>query len=114
MVERRKQKRLTLDESFTVHFQGEPCRVANVSLAGLGVTFIGGEDWPESITFEYSLFQEANQKKLVQCNTVWECAMVFFKNGRENIIRKRGLEFMDQTSVAVDELCCCLADMACN
>ena len=114
MVERRKHKRLTLDEHFSVHCQGEPCRVANVSLVGLGVTFVGGEDWPESITFEYSLPQEANQKKLVQCNTIWECGMVFFKHGRENIIRRRGLEFIDQKSMDVDELQCYLTDMACN
>jgi len=112
MVERRKQKRLTLDELFTVHCLGEPCRVANVSLAGLGVTYLGDEDWPENITLEYSLPQEANQKRLIQCLTIWECGMIFYRHGHEHIIQRRGLEFVDQRSVAVDELHCYLTDTA--
>lgn len=104
MIEKRKQKRLTLDKSLTIHCLGEPCRVADVSLTGLGITFISGEDWPENITLEYSLPQQANQKRLVQCRTVWESGMPFYKTARGVTIRRRGLEFVESGSGAVHEL----------
>ena len=111
MVEKRKQKRLILDESFNIYCLGEPCRVADVSLTGLGITFICGEDWEENITLEYSLPQEAKQKRFVPCHTLWESGMVFYKTGHEQIIRRRGLEFIKPGSVAVDELHCYLTTM---
>lgn len=104
MMGKRQKDRLTLDKSFTVYCLGESCRVANVSKAGLGITYIGGEDWPESITIEYSLPQDEIQKEHIQCRTVWESTMLFHIVGTRDIIRRRGLEFVDPGSRTIDKL----------
>jgi hypothetical protein len=104
MTGKRQKDRLTLDKSFTVYCLGESCRVANVSKTGLGITYIGGEDWPERITLEYSLPQDGTQKEHIHCRTVWESEMLFHMVGSKVIIRRRGLEFIDPESETIDEL----------
>ena len=104
MTCKRQQDRLTLDKSFTVYCFGEHCRVANVSKTGLGITFIGDGDWPESITLEYSLPQDEIQKKHIQCRTVWESTMLFHRVNARVIIRRHGLEFVEPGSQTIDEL----------
>ena len=104
MAEKRQQDRLTLDKSFTVYCLGEPCRVADVSKTGLGITFIEDEGWSENITLEYSLPQDETKKKHIQCRTVWESTMLFHKIGGKMIIRRRGLEFVDPRPRTIDEL----------
>ena len=107
MTEKRQQDRWTLNKSFTVYCHGEPCRVADVSKTGLGITFIGDEDWPESITLEYSLPRDEIKKtpvQHIQCRTVWESTMLFHKVAARKVIRRRGLEFVDPRSQTVDEL----------
>ncbi len=104
MMGKRQKDRLTLDKSFTVYCLGESCRVANVSKAGLGITYIGGEDWPESITLEYSLPQDEIQKEHIRCRTVWESTMLFHMVGTREIIRRRGLKFVDPGARTIDEL----------
>lgn len=104
MDDKRKHKRLTLDESFTVHCLGEPCRLADISLTGLGITFIGEEDWPENIMLGINLPQEADQKRFIQCRTIWESGMVFQKVTHGVTVRRRGVEFVNPGSTAVDDL----------
>jgi len=104
MNEKRQQDRLILDKSFNVYCLEEPCRIADVSRKGMGITFFGGEDWPENITLEYSLHLDDVQKRYIQCQTVWESTMLFRKPITEITIRRRGLEFVDQSSWAIDEL----------
>ena len=102
--DKRVQQRYMLDDSFTILHQGEPCRVVDISIAGLGISYIGGEDWPEKITLEYSLAGDTGRKRLVKCRTVWESSMDFFKTRGEEIVRRRGLEFIEKGSGDVDEL----------
>ena len=102
--EKRQQKRYILDKSFTLHHLGEPCRVVDISETGLGISYIGGEDWPERITLEYSLSPESETRKSVTCRTVWESRMDFYKTRREEVVRRRGLEFMEPNTGEVDEL----------
>jgi len=75
--------------------------VADVSQAGLGITFIGDEEWPEILTLEYSLSQKPNEKKLVRCRTVWESSMVFYKVDMQVSVRRRGLEYVEPGIEAV-------------
>ena len=103
-AEKRLKNRLTLDDSFTIHHQGEPCRLVDISVTGLGISYLGGEGWPEKITLEYSLAPEAERKRLVMCRTVWESSMEFYKIRSKNTVRRRGLEFIEPGSEDVDEL----------
>jgi hypothetical protein len=103
-AEKRIQRRILLEDLFTLHHQGKPCRVVDISVTGLGISYISGEDWPEKITLEYSLNQESGQKRLVQCRTVWETTMNFYKTRTEEVVRRRGLEFIEQGSGDVGEL----------
>jgi hypothetical protein len=104
IAEKRLRNRLTLESSFNVFHKGSPCRVADISPSGLGVTFIGGEDWPENLTLEYSLGSADGRMGLVTCRTVWETSMDFYKARNEEIVRRRGLQFVDPDSSDVEEL----------
>lgn len=104
IAEKRMRNRLTMESSFNVFHKGSPCRVADISSSGLGVTFIGGEDWPEKLTLEYSLGSVNGRMGLVTCRTVWETGMDFYKTRNEEIVRRRGLQFVDPDSGDVEEL----------
>ena len=103
-AEKRRQSRLTMYDSFTIHHRGSSCRVVDVSLSGLGVTFIGGEDWPEDLTLEFSLSPDSERMKSVKCRTVWERSMDFYKARNDEKVRRRGLKFMEPGSGEVEEL----------
>jgi hypothetical protein len=104
ITEKRMKNRITVESSFNVHHKGSPCRVVDVSRSGLGVTFIGGEDWPEKLTLEYSLGSHSGRVGMVTCRTVWETSMDFYKARNEEIVRRRGLQFVDPHSSDVEEL----------
>ena len=102
--EKRRQGRITMDDSFNIRHKGNQCRVVDISGTGLGVTFIGGEDWPKNLTLDYSLTPEAKQVKSIKCRTVWESSMDFFKARSDEKVRRRGLEFIEPGSGEVAEL----------
>ena len=105
ITEKRMKNRLTMESSFNIHHKGSPCRVVDISSTGLGVTFIGGEDWPEKLTLEYSLgSSDSGKVGLVTCRTVWETSMDFYKARNEETVRRRGLQFVDPDSGDVEEL----------
>ncbi len=104
MSERRKQERLNLEEYPALIYQGETCQLVDVSMAGLGITFISDEDWPENITLEYSIPKESGRKRLLHCHTVWETSSDFYTLGSKKIIRRKGLEFVDPRSEDVGKL----------
>jgi hypothetical protein len=104
ITEKRIKNRLIMESSFNIHHKGSPCRVVDISSTGLGVTFIGGEDWPEKLTLEYSLGSEKGRMGLVTCRTVWETSMGFYKAPKEETVRRRGLAFVDPDSRDVEEL----------
>ncbi len=100
MDERRKQERLNLEEYPALIYQGETCQLVDVSMAGLGITFISDEDWPENIALEYSIPKESGRKRLLQCHTVWESSSDFYRVASKTTVRRRGLEFVDPDSAA--------------
>ncbi len=104
MAEKRKQERQNLKWSHTLIYQGEACQLVDVSMAGLGITFISDEDWPENIILEYSISKESGRKRLLQCHTVWGSSLDFYGFGSKKIIRRRGLEFVDPRSEDVEKL----------
>lgn len=110
--EKRLKARVTMEDSFNIHHNGDPCRVVDISLSGLGVTFLGGKDWPEELTLEYSLDPEFERSGLVKCRTVWESSMDFYKPRKEEIVRRRGLEFMEPGSEDIKELHSFLKNLA--
>lgn len=93
-----------MESSFNIHHKGNPCRVVDISPSGLGVTFMGGEDWPEKLTLEFKVGSEAGRMGLVQCRTIWEASMDFYKARNEEIVRRRGLQFVDPDSSDVEDL----------
>ena len=93
-----------LEDSFTVRHQGKPCRVVDISQTGLGISYIDPDNWPERLTLEYSLDQGSGQMRLVECRTVWESTMSFYKTRAKETVRRRGLEFMEKGSRDVDDL----------
>ena len=104
MAERRKQERLNLEKFPTLIYQGEACLLVDVSMTGLGITFISDEDWPENITLEYSIPQKSGWKGLLPCRTVWRSSSDFYKVASKRTIRRRGLEFVDPISEDVGKL----------
>lgn len=104
IAEKRTQKRLILESSFTVHRGEDRCRVVDISDSGLGVTYISDDNWPENITLEFSVDPEKEQKKALRCRTVWETSMDFYKTRSDEIVRRRGLIFVDPDSGEVREL----------
>ena len=104
MAERREQKRLTLAGSSTLICRGESCLLVDISMSGLGITFIGDEGWPKNLMLEYSLPKESGRKRLIQCRTVWESNLEFYITGSVKTVRRRGLEFIDPGSEDVEEL----------
>ena len=104
ITEKRIQSRYVLDDSFTIHHKGSPCRVVDISETGLGISYIGGEDWPEKIVLEYSLARESGRKRFIKCRTVWESSMVFYKTRGEAVVRRRGLKFLESGSGDVGDL----------
>ncbi len=104
VAERRKQERLNLVEFPTLIYQGEACLLVDVSLTGLGITFISDEDWPENMTLEYSISRESGQKMLLPCRTVWRSSSDFYKLASKKTLRRRGLEFVDPNSEDVENL----------
>ncbi len=104
MAERRKQERLNLEKFPTLIYQGEACSLVDVSMTGLGITFISDEDWPKDITLEYSISTESGRKRLFPCRTVWKLSSDFYRVASKSIIRRRGLEFVDPSSEDVDKL----------
>jgi len=95
---------MLLEDSFNVRHEGKTCRVVDISQTGLGITYIGPDDWPEYMTLEYSLGQGSEKARLVKCRTVWESTMDFYKTRALEIVRRRGLEFMEKESRDVDDL----------
>ncbi len=104
MAERREQERQNLKWSHTLIYQGEACQLVDISMAGLGITYISDEDWPENITLEYSIHKESGRKRLFPCRTVWGSSLDFYQLGSKKIIRRRGLEFVNPRSENVDKL----------
>ena len=104
VTEKRSENRLIMESSFNIHHEGTPCRVVDISSSGLGVTFLGGEDWPETLTLKYYLGSEADRMGMVKCRTMWETSMDFYKARNEEIVRRRGLRFVDPDSGNVEEL----------
>ena len=104
MDERRKQERQHSKWTHTFIYQGEDCQLVDVSMAGLGITFISDEDWPENITLEYSIPKESGRKRLLHCHTVWESSSDFYTLGSKKILRRKGLEFVDPISEDVGKL----------
>ena len=78
--------------------------MVDFSSTGLGITYIGGESWPEKITFEYSLKPEEGQMRSIKCRTIWESSMDFYKARTDEKVIRRGLEFLEPDSGAVAEL----------
>lgn len=104
VAEKRKQERLHLEEFPTLIYQGEACSLVDVSMAGLGITFISDEDWPEDIILEYPLPKESGQKWLLPCRTVWRSSSDFYRVASKTTVRRRGLEFVDPGSEDVEKL----------
>ena len=104
ITEKRLKDRLIMEPSFNIHYKGSPCRVVDISSSGLGITFIGGEDWPEKLTLKYALSSETGKVGLIKCRTIWETSMDFYKARNEEIVRRRGLQFVDPESGSVEEL----------
>lgn len=98
MKERRKFQRLILDESSLLDFNGAACYIVDACAAGLGITFISTNDWPVEIDLKYILPQESEMERHVRCRTVWESSMDYFKTGSTEIVRRRGLEFVEPDS----------------
>lgn len=84
----------------------------DISESGLGVTYISGEDWPAKLTLEYFLESGTDSAGLVKCRTVWETSMNFFKGRNDEIVRRRGLEFLEPRSRDVEQLYQHLKQMA--
>jgi hypothetical protein len=103
-TEKRKRGRIVPEGSFSVYHQGQSCRLVDISPMGLGISYLGGEDWPESIDLEFSLSEKPEQKRRVRCFTVWEASMDFYRTRSEEIVRRRGLQFMEPGSDDVNEL----------
>jgi hypothetical protein len=112
IAEKRLKRRYLPDGSFTIHHGAKPCRVVDISITGLGISYIGGEDWPEHITLEYSLASDSGRKRLVKCRTAWESSMDFYKIRSEESVRRRGLEFIEPGLADVVELYRHLKSMA--
>jgi hypothetical protein len=104
MADRRELKRLTLGNPPTLVCRGEDCLLVDISLSGLGMTFICNEGWPANLMLEYSLPKESGRKRLVHCRTVWESTLDFHISGFVKTVRRRGLEFVDSGSEDVDKL----------
>lgn len=98
MEERRKTTRLSLGESSILDFNGAACFVVDACKTGLGITFISAVTWPEEIELKYILPREPEKERLVTCRTVWERSMDYYKTGSTEIVRRRGLEFVDPAS----------------
>jgi hypothetical protein len=112
IAEKRLKRRYLPDGSFTIHHGAKPCRVVDISITGLGISYIGGEDWPEHITLEYSLASDSGRKRLVKCRTACESSMDFYKIRSEESVRRRGLEFIEPGLADVVELYRHLKSMA--
>ena len=93
-----------MEETFTILHGESACRIVDISPSGLSITFLGGDDWPDKITFEYSLERDPPRKRNVKCHTVWETSMNFYKTNSDVIVRRRGLQFMEPESSDVKEL----------
>ena len=104
IAEKRIQRRYMLDDTFTIHHKGALCRVVDISVTGLGISYIGGEDWAEQITLEYALASESARKGQVRCRTVWESTMDFYRTRGEEKIRRRGLQFIEPASGDAEQL----------
>ena len=104
MDERRKTNRIIPSESSTLDFNGSACFVVDVCRAGLGITFMSHVGWPDEIELKYTLPQESNKVRHIPCHTVWERSMEYYKTGSTEIVRRRGLEFIDPESENVDRL----------
>lgn len=103
-MERRKSERLVLDKSSILDFNGAACFIIDTCVTGLGITFISALDWPEEIDLKYTLPQESEKERRIACRTVWESSMDFYKTGSTEIVRRRGLEFIDPDSESADRL----------
>lgn len=104
MEERRKFKRLTLDDSSILEFNGADCFIVDACSSGLGITFISVFEWPEEIDLKFKLPQESGEERHIQCRTVWESSMNYYKTGSTEIVRRRGLEFIDPESETANRL----------
>jgi hypothetical protein len=104
MADRREQERLTPGKPPSLVCRGEDCLLVDISLSGLGMTFIGSEGWPEKLMLEYSLPKEPGRKRLVHCRPVWESTLDFHISGSKKTVRRRGLEFVDPGAEDVDKL----------
>jgi hypothetical protein len=112
LADKRTQKRLIVEDSFTVHRGDDPCRVVDISESGLGVTYISEENWPEKITLAYTLDPKKGERKVFKCRTIWESSMDFYKTRSDETVRRRGLIFVDPASGEVKELNRHLMEMA--
>jgi len=104
IAEKRLKRRYLPDDSFTIHHGAKPCRIVDISVTGLGISYISAEVWPERINLEFSSTPESGRKRLVKCRTIWESSMDFYKIRSEEVVRRRGLEFIEPGSEDVDEL----------
>jgi hypothetical protein len=104
MEERRKMKRMILDESSILDFNGAACFIVDACTTGLGITFISATEWPEKLNLKYTLPHESGKERRVECRTIWESSMDYYKTGSTEIVRRRGLEFIDPDSENVDSL----------
>lgn len=98
MEERRKFKRFILDDSSILDFKGAACFIVDACAAGLGITFISTTEWPEEIDLKFTLPRDSEKERHVLCHTVWESSMDYYKTGSTEIVRRRGLEFVDPDS----------------
>ena len=97
-------ERIFLESSFTVRHQGKACRVVDAGPTGLGITYIDSDEWPRDMVLEYSLDRESGQVRQVRCRTVWESTMNFYKTRVQEVVRRRGLAFVETESPDAEAL----------
>jgi hypothetical protein len=98
MDEKRKFKRLILDDNTIANYRGAACFIVDACASGLGITFISNSGWPQEIDLNFTLPQESDKERYVPCRTVWESSMGYYKTGSKVTVRRRGLEFIDPES----------------
>ena len=101
MNSRRKDPRFTIRENVLVRYSGRSGWILNVSRKGVSILYANPSRWPDHLTLDLVLPERDVMIGGLRCAKVWECGIDSIGFLGNEVLRRRGLGFVEPDSPKV-------------
>lgn len=104
MKSRREDPRFTIRENALVRYSGRSGWILNVSRKGMSILYANPSRWPDNLVLDLVLPEQDVAIVGLRCRKMWECGIDSIGFLGNEVLRRRGLGFVEPDSAKVTRL----------